>query len=34
MDIIVYTLLPVIFMFHEFEEIIFLKYWLKKIKII
>ena len=32
MDIIVYTLLPVIFMFHEFEEIIFLKYWLKKDK--
>jgi hypothetical protein len=26
---LVYTLLPIIFMFHEFEEIIFLKIWLK-----
>jgi len=32
MKIITYTLLPIIFMLHEFEEIIFLKYWLKKDK--
>jgi len=32
MKIITYTLLPIIFMIHEFEEMIFLKYWLKKDK--
>jgi len=32
MNILVYTLLPVVFMIHEFEEIIFLKYWINKDK--
>lgn len=32
MRTIIYTLLPIIFMFHEFEEIMFLKYWLNKDK--
>ena len=32
MNILICTLLPVIFMFHEFEEIIFLKIWLHKDK--
>jgi hypothetical protein len=30
--IILYSLLPIIFMLHEFEEILFLKYWLVKDK--
>ena len=30
MEILIYGLLPVIFMFHEFEEILFLKMWLHK----
>jgi hypothetical protein len=32
MEILIYGLLPVIFMFHEFEEILFLKIWLHKDK--
>ena len=32
MNVLVYTLLPVVFMIHEFEEIIFLKYWINKDK--
>jgi hypothetical protein len=32
MNIIIYTLLPIIFMVHEFEEILFFKYWLNKDK--
>jgi hypothetical protein len=32
MEILIYGLLPIIFMFHEFEEILFLKIWLHKDK--
>ena len=32
MNIIIVTLLPIIFMIHEFEEILFLKYWVNKDK--
>ncbi|MDR1616383.1 MAG: HXXEE domain-containing protein [Syntrophomonadaceae bacterium] len=32
LDLIVYSSLPIVFMFHEFEEILFLKYWLNKDK--
>ena len=32
MKILVYYLLPIIFIFHEFEEILFLKIWLHKDK--
>lgn len=32
MKIIIYTLLPIIFMLHEFEEIIFLKWWMNRDK--
>ncbi|GBU24390.1 hypothetical protein R83H12_01020 [Fibrobacteria bacterium R8-3-H12] len=31
-SIIIYTLLPIMFMLHDFEEIIFFKYWLNKNK--
>ena len=32
MNILVYTLFPIVFMIHEFEEIIFLKYWITRDK--
>ena len=32
MKIIIYSLLPIIFMLHEFEEIIFFKWWLNRDK--
>ena len=30
MNLLIYTLFPIIFMIHEFEEIIFIKHWLIK----